>query len=66
MRLRTIDETAAMLRAQDPKSALTKTALRRMVVTGQLPSVTVGAKYLIDVDRLEHDLFAGAERLGVS
>lgn len=63
MRLRTIDQTAAWLRKCDPDTQLTKTALRRMVSTGQLPSVQVGTKYLLDLDRLEADLFPEAERL---
>ena len=59
MRLRTIDECAAELRASDPGCALTRTALRRMVVTGQVPSVRVGTKYLVDLDRVEEYLFQG-------
>lgn len=51
-RMRTIDQAAAWLRENDPDCAFTKTALRRLVVTGQFPSVRIGAKYLIDLDRL--------------
>jgi len=51
-RMRTISEAAAWLRQADPESAFTKTALRRLVVTGQLPSVRVGQKYLLDLDAL--------------
>ena len=51
-RMRTIDQAVAWLRENDPDCAFTKTALRRMVVTGQCPSVKVGTKYLIDLDRL--------------
>lgn len=51
-RMRTIDQAAAWLRTSDPDTALTKTALRRLVVTGQLPSVRIGQKYLIDLDIL--------------
>lgn len=51
-RMRTIDQAVAWLRENDPDCAFTKTALRRMVVTGQFPSVKVGTKYLIDLDRL--------------
>ena len=65
MRLRTIDETTAWLREADPGTQLTKTALRRMASTGQIPSVRIGTKYLLDLDRLEADLFAPAERLEV-
>ena len=59
-RMRTIDQTAALLREADPQTAFTKTALRRLVVTGQLPSVRVGAKYLISLDALEEFLAMGS------
>lgn len=52
-RVRTIDQAAEWLQKADPDTAFTKTALRRMVVTGQLPSVRVGHKYLIDLGTLE-------------
>lgn len=52
-RMRTLSEAAAWLRQQDPGTALTPTALRRLVVTGQVPSVRVGQKYLINLDVLE-------------
>ena len=58
-RMRTIDQTAAWLLENDPETALTKTALRRLVVTGKLPSVRVGQKYLISLETLE-DYLAGA------
>lgn len=51
-RMRTIDQAAAWLKEIDPDTALTKTALRRLVVTGQLPSVRIGQKYLVDLDIL--------------
>ena len=51
--MRTIAETAKHIRAVDPDTALTETALRRLVVTGALPSVRVGVKYLVDLDALD-------------
>lgn len=57
MRMRTIEQTAAHIKAIDPETALTKTAIRRMVISGDIPSVKAGQKYLIDLDRLENDLF---------
>lgn len=52
-RIRTIDQASAWLKEADPGTALTKTALRRLVTTGQLPSVRVGSKYLVDLGTLE-------------
>ncbi len=52
-RMRTISDAAAWLQQADPETAFTKTALRRLVTTGQLPSVRVGQKYLVNLDALE-------------
>ena len=62
-RMRTIDQAAAYIHERDGETALTKTALRRMVVTGALPSVRVGAKYLINLDSMEDFLEAGTSRI---
>ena len=61
-RMRTIDQTAAWLHENDPCTAFTKTALRRLVITGQLQSVRVGQKYLINLDVLE--AFLSGETIG--
>lgn len=53
MRMRGIDEGYKEIKACDPDTAITKTALRRMVTTGVIPSVKIGTKYLIDMDTLE-------------
>jgi hypothetical protein len=37
----------------DSETAITPNALRRMVVTNQVPCVKIGKKYLIDLDTLE-------------
>ena len=54
-KMRTIDEAAAFLRQADPNTAVTKTALVR---SGEIPSVRVGAKYLVDLGVLD-DFFSG-------
>lgn len=56
MRMRGIEEAFREIQANDPGTSLTKTALRRMVTTGQLPSVKIGTKYLIDLDAVERYL----------
>ena len=58
--MRTIDQAAAEIRAVDPETALTKTALRRLVVSGMIPSVRVGQKYLLDMNAL--DSYLAGER----
>lgn len=51
--MRTIEQAVAEIRTEDPNTALTKTALRRLVVSGAVPSVRVGAKYLLDMAALD-------------
>lgn len=51
--MRTINEAAVFLQQADPDTAVTKTALRRLVTSGQIPSVRVGAKYLVDLGVLD-------------
>lgn len=53
MRMRTIDQAAEHMKAADPETALTKTAIRRLVTTGALPSVRVGQKYLVALENLD-------------
>lgn len=53
IRMRTIDQAYAWLVQQDPATAITKTALRRLVTTRKLPSVLVGGKYLVSLEALE-------------
>lgn len=59
--MRTIEAAAAEIKAADPGTALTKTALRRLVVSGVVPSVRVGSKYLLDMGGLDSYL-AGEQR----
>ena len=59
-RMRTIDKAIIELHLADPGCDLTKNALRRLVISGQLTGVVrVGSKYLLDLDRLEQYLAAG-------
>ena len=53
MRMRTINEAHAELLTADPRCCLTKTALRRLLVTGEVPSLRVGTKYLVSMEALE-------------
>ena len=57
-KMRTINEAAAFMRQADPHTAVTNTALRRLVTSGQIPSVRVGAKYLVDLGVLD-EFFGG-------
>lgn len=54
--MRTVDQLYEYVKTTDPKSALTKTAIRRLVTTGAVRSVRIGAKYLTSLDALEEYL----------
>ena len=56
MRMRGIEEGFKEIKLNDPGTALTKTALRRLVTTGEIPSVKIGTKYLFDLDMVERYL----------
>ena len=49
---RTIQQAYECLKSQDADTAITYHALRKLVVSGQLPSMRVGKKYLIDMEML--------------
>lgn len=51
-RLRTLTETYNYIKGTDSETAVTPNALRRMVVSGQVPCTKIGKKYLIDLDIL--------------
>ena len=51
--VRTIDALHKELMADDPGCALTKSALRRLVTTGKIPSTRVGQKYLVSREAVE-------------
>ena len=53
---RTIDKAFDSIKARDPDTCLTRGALRRLVRSGKVPSVRIGTKYLLDVERLEQVL----------
>lgn len=51
-RMRTIPEAAAELKRMDKNTAITLCALRRMVKTGEIPSVAIASKRLINMNQL--------------
>lgn len=55
-RMRGIRQAVEEIKTADPKTALTEKALRRLILSGVIPSVVVGRKYLINLDTLERYL----------
>lgn len=51
-RMRTIPKAYEEVKRADPNTSLTLRALRRMVNSGEIPCVMVGAKRLVDLDLL--------------
>lgn len=51
-RMRTIKEAYEWLHQQDPQTGITKNAFRTMAVSGQIPSLKVGSKYLLNVNKM--------------
>lgn len=50
VRVRSIQETYQMLKADDPESHVTTSMLRRWVADGTLPCIRVGRKILLNFD----------------
>ena len=58
-RMRTLEAAITQLQEDDPGSCLTRHALRQMVLSGKVPHVRAGAKYLINYDGLLSALASG-------
>ena len=51
-RMRTVHEAAQELKKLDPNTAVTEYHIRRLVLSGKLPRLKAGKKYLINFDAL--------------
>jgi hypothetical protein len=51
--MRTINSAYDELLAKDADTCITKNAIRQLVITGKIPSVTIGKKYLVNMSVLE-------------
>ncbi len=51
-RMRTVSEAARELKKLDPNTAVTEYHIRRLAVSGKLPRLKAGKKYLINFDTL--------------
>ena len=50
--MRTIEAAAAAVKEQDPNTAISKHFIRQLIITGAIPSITAGRKYLVNLDVL--------------
>lgn len=53
VQMRTIQQLAQAFKNEDEHTAVTSHAIRKLVKAGAIPSVRVGAKYLVCVEALE-------------
>lgn len=60
--MRGIKQAIEELKASDADTALTEKALRRLVLTGEIPSVRAGTKYLVNMDILIDYLYKGTRQ----
>ncbi len=51
-RVRTLKEAHNIIKAEDSGSSISYTLIRRLVLTGKIPTIKSGKKRLIDVDVL--------------
>ena len=51
-RMRTAEGALQIIKQQDPETAVTLRAIRRLINTGAIPCVPVGRKKLVNVDGL--------------
>lgn len=49
-KLRSVRETARIFKDMDPDTQLTEHTIRKLIAQGQIPTVSVGRKFLINVD----------------
>jgi len=52
-RMRTLSEVYAYIKAADPDTAISANYVRRLIISGKIPRVKCGKKYLIDIDLLQ-------------
>ena len=60
-RMRSITETAKLLRQSDPESAISENAIRTLVLKNLIPHTRVGVRYLINFDLFLEYLNSGFE-----
>ncbi len=56
VRTRTIKEAYAYFKEADPNTAVTENFIRKLLITGKVPCVKVGRKFLVTLEALEEYL----------
>ena len=55
-RMRTVAEAAAELKRADPNTTITPYAIRKLVLSGEIPNIKAGKKQLVKMKVLERCL----------
>jgi len=58
--MRTLREAIDHIKAVDPDTALTYHALRELVLSGNIPHLSIGKKRLVNLDEIERHLTEGS------
>lgn len=56
IRYRTIKGAVQELQAEDPNTEITEYLLRKLVISGEIPSLKTGKTYIVNVDELLVDI----------
>jgi excisionase family DNA binding protein len=56
LRIRMMKEAYEEIKKADPRTAITMNYIRRLVISGAVPSIRAGSRYLINMEELEHYL----------
>ena len=52
VKVRSLREALAYIKSLDKDTGISENAIRKLVISGKVPSVKVGRKYLVNVDTL--------------
>ena len=53
MKIRTIDQAIAEIKENDPNTAITRYALKQLIINGEIPYKKSGKKYLLNMDDID-------------
>lgn len=64
--MRTIEEAYSEIKSLDSHTAITKNFIRTLIVSGKVPSIKAGRKYLVNMDTLKNYLYEGETKAETS
>ena len=61
-KLRTIQSAVAEIKSIDPSTAITEHFIRQLCITGRIPTIMAGKKYLLDLNDLEKYFYSESHK----